>query len=403
MEGDFRMLNSPVRASRLWPAALSLVAAIGFASPVLCGADDAPATPPAVSSPEESARQLVEQLGSSSYRQRERATQELGKLGLAAKSALLAGLESSDPEVRLRCQRVLAVVLEMDYQARLLAFIADRDGTGQHDLPGWQRYRRMFGDDAVSRGLFVDMQRAEPGLMEAIEVGPQAAGDALEARGQQIQSSLFNTPFGDRKQPPLGSLAALFFAAADPEVPISDLMIGYMGNYTYQNTFQMALSSGPRVELLRKLLGAWVARSVNTSGAFQGLVLALRHELREGLEPALSMVRGGGVQAQIMQYALLVVGKFGDEQHLDAIEPLLSNTTTCLTYQVNNEEFRTEVRDVALAMLVHLSKQDLKEYGFVRAQPNDQLLFNPASLGFRDSDDRYTGIDKWKAWSAARK
>jgi hypothetical protein len=353
------------------------------------------------------ARQLVEQLGAPSFRVRERASRDLAKLGMSARDAMFAGLQSDDAEVRARCQQILSVVLEADYQARLLAFANDRDGLLQLDLPGWGAYREMVGDDRQARLLFVDMHRAEPGLMEAIEGGPRVLSEALAARGQQIHAAVFDQS-GARKQPSVGSLAAILFAAADPRVTLSNELVNYMGSYSYQESFQQAITSGPRVLMLRKLLGAWVGRSMGTAGEFTSLVLALRYDLPEGLNPAMNVLSGTGAQSQVTMYALLIVGKFGQgtfgqEGHLDALERLLGDTTTCLSYQVNNEQFRTEVRDVALAVMVHLTGQDMKDYGFTRLQRNNQMLFNPGTLGFRDSDDRYAGIDKWKDWSAKQR
>lgn len=358
---------------------------------------------PTEQDPAKLAVQLVARLSSPSYRAREHATLELSKLGLPAKGALLEGLKSPDAEVRIRCQRVLAVVLEQDFQARLQAFASDRDGNSDYQLPGWERFRKQVGFDTNSRGLFVEMQRAEPGVMEASESSAERAGEVLSLRCQQIQEMLYGANFGERKQPGLGTLTSLFFLAADPNVPIADQTVNNLGNFSYQTSIQSAISGGPRTELLRKLLGAWVGRTVNSAGQFHGLVLSLRYDLREGLEPAVTVCQQAGAQPNVMQYAILVVGKFGNKEHLKTLEPLLQNNGLCMTYQVNNEQYKAEVRDLALAVMVHLTGQDLKEYGFARAEKNSMFLYNPASLGFRETDNRQAGFDKWNTWSEEQK
>lgn len=346
---------------------------------------------------------LVQKLHSPSYRIREHATSELKKLGLPAKESLLAGLKDPDAEVRIRCQRVLAIVMEQDFQNRLQAFAADREGTGDHQLPGWERFRKQVGTDVNARSLFVEMQRAESAVMEATESSAERAGEVLAARCQQIQEMLYGANFGERKQPGLGTLTAMYFLSADPQVPITDQTVNNLGNFTYQQSFQTAINGGPRAELLRKLLGAWVGRTVNSAGQFHGLMLSLRYDLREGLEPAVTVCKQAGAQPAVMQHAILVVGKFGGKEHLPVLESLLDEHGECMTFQINNQQYKLEVRDLALAALLHMTGQELKEYGFQRAEKNPMFLYNPASLGFRDSDNRQAGVDKWKAWAAEQK
>src|SRR5919106_1745186 len=94
---------------------------------------------------QEQAQQLVRELGSGSFRVRQRASRQLMELGVPAKDALIEGLKSSDAEIRDRCRRVLVGVLEEDYQARVDAFEADRQGRHEHHLPGWERFRTVAG------------------------------------------------------------------------------------------------------------------------------------------------------------------------------------------------------------------------------------------------------------------
>jgi hypothetical protein len=129
-------------------------------------------------------------------------------------------------------------------------------------------------------------------------------------------------------------------------------------------------------------------------------MLSMQYDLREGLEPAIDLVRQPGSQAQFLQMALLVIGRFGDRQHLSVLEPLLDNRDSLFTHNQNGQAIKSEVRDVTLAVLVHLSGQDLKDYGFERIQRDPRTLFNISSIGFSSSATRDKSLAKWKAWSA---
>lgn len=361
-----------------------------------CRAADDASVPPTAAQ----AQRLVRDLGHASFRIRERATRQLVQLGVPAKDALMLGLKDSDAEIRERCRRVLVGVLEEDYQARVDAFAADRQGSKEHDLPGWDRYRQVVGDGSSARELFVEMQRAESKLLECAAADAEAAGALLGIRCEDLQQAV-NRPFDDEGKPlALGSIAAVFFVAGDTQVPINDRLSAYLHNFSYQNNLQTALRGGSKIEPLKRILGAWILRGTSLNNAYPGLRLAMEYDLREGLQPALKLIKQPAFQPQFMQFALLVIGKFGDKQHIETIEPLLTNTTQLFTQSLNGQQMRCEVRDVTLAVLIHLSGQQFKDYGLERVQKNTQMLFNTSSIGFATESDRDEAIKKWKAWSA---
>src|SRR4051794_786648 len=78
-------------------------------------------------SPEElsKARELVRKLGSDFYREREEAQAELGKMGRLARQAVAEGAATdADPEIRLRCSRLLPKASADDLKARIDTFLA---------------------------------------------------------------------------------------------------------------------------------------------------------------------------------------------------------------------------------------------------------------------------------------
>jgi hypothetical protein len=349
------------------------------------------------------ANDLVKQLASPSFRARERATTELTRLGLAANEALLEGLESPDAEVRSRCERVLEKVLEWDYRARLRAFADDKRGTSGHGLGGWERFSQLAGVDLVARQLFVQMHQAEAALMESGAAGPEEASRLLAFRCQELQDLLHANQFGRRGQVTLGNVAAVVFMASDPGLAlVGEQHVNYMSRLIFQTPFQNAINDGDESVALKKIVGAWVGRTTGSASAFHALVLSLRYDLREGLSPALDMVAKGGVQPQILQYAILAIGKMGGREHLTILAPLLKDSSVCTTAQIKDQQIQVEVRDVALAVMVYLTGQDLKDYGMTRIDSNPQYLFNPGSIGFLEDSERERALNRWQAWHSAQ-
>ena len=264
-------------------------------------------------------------------------------------------------------------------------------------------FRKIIGQDQTSRSLFVDMQRAEAGLLETLDGGDnKVIGETLAARCQTITQSMQGSNVRNRGPLAMSTVAAILLVAAAKDVPIEDQIGIQLSNFVYQSGFQTAARSGSLSTPLKKLLSKWVSKDTGVTVGYYNLMLAFSFELAEGLDTAVRVLAVESVQPHIRQYALLAVGRFGNKQHVSAVEPSLKDTTNCFVQQVNNRQVQTQVRDVALAVLVHLTAQDLKEYGYEKAQLHQQMVFNPATLGFQDSTARDAALKKWQAWSASQ-
>src|SRR5262245_44813801 len=131
---------------------------------------------PALAAEPDRARDLVQALGNREYRTREEAMRELLALGRAAYPALVAGSNDKNAEVRSRSRKLLNDVFDLELKARIEAFAADTDGEQKHDLPGWERFRQMFGQERAARELYLAMVRADGRLMDAVENHPRDFG-----------------------------------------------------------------------------------------------------------------------------------------------------------------------------------------------------------------------------------
>ncbi len=344
--------------------------------------------------------ELINQLGDDEFSIRERATDSLVKLGLPALGALEEGCKHADREIRFRCERILVIVRESDFQRRLDAFAAGRDDEKEYTLPGWNKFRTMVGDDREARKLFVQMQKAEAETLRSVEDGAKAASQALNNRAVQLQQSmnLF------RYQLSLGNVATMLFLAADDEVTIGAQTGSAMYSFCYQQSFRNAMQGGESQKMLSKLLGGWIRRSEDWS-AYQGMIMAMQYGLKDGLVPAEKALKANAnQQPHVRQYSILTIARFGDESHMPLLEGVLEDKTVVSRRTINKtQQFETQVRDIALATLLHLTKQDHKEYGFPSIQPNAQYVFNPSTLGFNDEEERTKAFDKWTEFREKQK
>lgn len=346
---------------------------------------------------------LVRELGANTFMARQHAQRALIEIGLPAKPALEEAVNDPDPEIRRRAGQALAAIGDVDFHARIGAFLADSDAKNDHGLPGWERFRSLSGDGPAARRLFADMQRAEHELLEAVANTPMHAGALLDARCQHLSNGAAN---GDAKHShlSLATVSALIFAASYPDVPISGHASGSLYGFTNLSQapplFTQAMQARPPSPL-KPLVGAWIGRSFESDSAtaYQNQLLAMQYDLNEAVRPALKLIQPPGGRADWEQYAILAIAKLGSRDHIAALEPLLNDERTIDASDRSGQKSDTQIRDVALAAMVHLSRQKLADYGFHHAKTNPFYLWNANSLGFNDPAARQEALKKWRAWA----
>ncbi len=346
---------------------------------------------------------LVQQLGSGSFIERQRATRELTELGIAARDALQAAAIDSDAEVRTRARWILADIWQADFRQRLEAFAADTDGSGKQTLPGWEQFSAQMGGGLTARQLFVELHRAEPELMDAMAKGPKEASETLAARCHAIYEKTVAAHLND---PPLsmGTVTSLLWVASSPEVRLDEQLGVQIYTFLSPRVYQQHLRGGVWSSMLRKILGLWVVKDVAPSMTAQNLIFSVLYGLKaEGLEVAVKVLNDPGSTPTNRNFALMTVGRYGDEHHASAVEKLLADAMPCGTAQATKSprQFELQVRDVALAVLVDLTGQQASDYGPLVGRNAQQTLFQVALVVFNDPALRDAALKKWAEWRAA--
>lgn len=358
-------------------------------------AKPAPTARPPV--PPERIEALVRELGSDQFAVREKATRELIALGIVTREALKRAMLEADAEVRTRAREILGQVCELDFQNRLEAFSADYDGSHKQTLPGWGQFSAQYGAGRVARQLFVEMQRAEPALLASLDEGSKAAAEALNERVHDILN-------GDGEGlSNLGTKASLLFVGAAAGVEVDRLGSTNLYPYLVQSIYQGYAKSPLWPGLLRKIVGRWITKDDTPGTASQNLIFAVQLELKEeALLVATRVVTSVDAAAGSKQMAILIVGRYGNHSHLAILEKLLADATACDPAPTENvpQPIELQIRDVALAVLLHLTDQDLREYGFPSAQPFGQNVFQSSTLTFANPAAREAALKKWAAWRA---
>jgi hypothetical protein len=225
---------------------------------------------------------------------------------------------------------------------------------------------------------------------------------------------MFNQP-GREITVPVGSCATLLFLGALDDAIVSDNGARSLLGLTQIPPINQAIGANQTTNpssAVRRLVAAWIVRCPNRNEAIleQRLQVMFQQELEDALPLALEIIERNPkylvVGTSLKMNALLAVGKLGSEKHVDAVESLLEDRGELqIGQQVNGVQGVTslQVRDVALAVLLHLTEQEPLTYGFMHAQANPVLVFNLQTLSLENDERRATAIERWRAWRAKHK
>lgn len=359
---------------------------------------------------------LIRQLGSDTYRDREKATRELRQMGRLALPALAKTLTvEADPEVRTRCEWLLPLAEADDMAARVAAFLADTDGKFTHDLPGWNRYRDVAGSDAPARALFAEMvkNRDNHELLLAIRHSAEELGRSIASRRLNIQMQISPPfPVPGRQQsimPTLPDIATLLLA--ETLVPERLAPIGgyqyHVSNFFYQPQGRDAVNGNGRFgPSFRKLAINWLDTRDGPNGAMTAMNLAQNLGLgaAEVSKHAARSLTVAGMHPWNKANALGMIARNQSKEHLPAMIKAFTDETA-LVRGVPNAQPDIQVRDAALAMTLILTEQDPKAYGMNLQVPEAAAKFNPTAHAFRDEaglsadDKRTAAFKKWEKWA----
>ena len=380
------------------------------------------------------ATELVHQLGSDSFFDRDRAHRDLWSMGRHAMPALKVGSRTDpDPEVRRRCEMLLPRAEALDFDSRMLAFLADAKDQFQHGIPGWEKFRALVGSEPNARAIYAEMFRSKENraLLEAIDIRddlpvPPIVDAALVGtlafiaqpkrgqlsqrvinRKQEIYQRMYGRAFNgratneDRYDPTPEDVATLLFC---------DTILGDSGAAIVVGvrtaTYQMLLLR-PRVRqafevertglAFKKLTVRWLDSRTSAAGLYQGMtliaMLGTSLELTDGARYAAKLFAVEGATTLHRAMAATTIGKLGTKDDAKYLVPLLNDATAVRNVVGGSDEI--QLRDVALAMAAHLTGHGPDAVGLRNQIAGDSAKYSYWNYSFYSAVYRTKGFAKW--------
>ncbi len=357
---------------------------------------------------------LIQDLAHDDHIVRALAFEKLAERGLEAQYALLEALEHPDAEVRKQ-SRVLLRTLGPQSLEKRLERIATGD-VGESSFPGWDRFAEIVGSGPAARKLFVDMVRAEPALFAALEAGPTWAAHALETRLQMVPLDARHAN-GQRKPVEFATLAAIIFMASDRSLPLSQIALDHFTfqRISRQTALNSELSDTAKSKLAKSILNAWLKQRCGISGLREKLQLIREHGLTGGMSLAVAVASDRNQGNTMLLYyrpeAVAIIAERGGGRYLKVLDGLLDHDTpTRGRYVKNDQGMRVmqngQLRDVALAWLLKMTKQSFDDYqleyadNYFTVRGRTRSITSSNLPAFASDKDRQQAIKKWRQWVA---
>jgi hypothetical protein len=368
------------------------------------------------------AEQLVRQFENNSFRLREAAAREILKLGAAARPALEGGLKSPDAEVRDRCERLLPILLRNDLEQRLDRLVKDVEGKQQHDLPGWERFRKQMGEDADARQFYAKMLKRTSSAAWMLDSRPTKLAAILRTRQMEITNERENLENVGLNAPGIGGranskelesrltfdapeLAFWIFASSDERVREALRIEPDDGIYFLMNDnlFERALRDSKTKQVCQKIVLCWMKSlkddPADLNDLDNGFMFARERNIRSVLDIATSWLERKPKTATFdgLANALTTVGKFGDEKQVPLLARYLKVEEEFSSINMNRKIFHIQYRDIALAMSLHIQGLKPRAFGFEMLN-NANLNFYPHYLGFETDEARKKAFSAYADW-----
>ncbi|MCU0707181.1 MAG: hypothetical protein MUF23_02710 [Pirellula sp.] len=382
----------------------------------------APSDEPPNEPSREAILEWIQDLGSSEFAVRDRATRQLNALSTDHLPLLVERLEPvTDPEVRVRLSGVVAKLKFERQQNIVRAFLRDPDMNQTHELDGWATFAAVAGPIRSSKRLFLELLDRHPQLVEKPLETAQQAYEAAVAVSRQIQESEIQLGEGE----PSDGLALLYClctmnAHGDSKLAASGLRV--FGRFPYNQLIRDPQSKRPMETLVER----WAVSLQAPSDLTSAMLIMIESDLSTVRSVAQKMLRNrqGPERAdpEDLLIGLQVMFRSGTVEDLPLLESWLDCTDVCYELEALSMPARplgipsgsppggippleatsgrrtVEVRDAAILACMRITGMEYRNYfPGIRTQEPRGYMPNSILLLPTDQEVRQARIDAWRA------
>lgn len=181
----------------------------------------------------------------------------------------------------------------------------------------------------------------------------------------------------------------------DDSLSLSDMLqLSYIGrDLQMENAVARELKPS-----LKKYFEKQNDNKIDSSNASQALSLIQQLNIKEAIPYLYAIAKEKSVASYYRGRAIHLVGILGEPKEINKLREFLDDDSALSGASINGVQLKTQMRDVALACMLHLKGKSLAEYGYDYAQIV-QLNFDSmpnSCLGFSSDERRRSALQKWQ-------
>ncbi|MCA9177649.1 MAG: hypothetical protein KDB14_24430, partial [Planctomycetales bacterium] len=131
------------------------------------------------------------------------------------------------------------------------------------------------------------------------------------------------------------------------------------------------------------------------------LYVVLEHEIKDiALQHSRRIVADTSQSSGTLDRVVTCLGRFGDKSDIPKLQALLQDERITNSWSRGQGKplVRTQLRDRALAMLIHLVGKQPADFGFELTVAAEKVVFQPYSCGFETDEQREQAHKNWRKW-----
>lgn len=333
--------------------------------------------------------ELVDRLGHDDYHTRLAVRHQIHDIGPTdlMLQALNRGTKSDFVEIRLSSKRLLQQFELDEFDSQISRLLNLRVDATQITLPGWKRYAQLVGDDFAARKVFAKIAAHHFRHLRSLERLTQGS----YSKKTTPSSLLELDPYRLTRSDALTWSLLLFYDCAKPKANRTELSSRILNALVHSGL----CPSPDRAEdkaVLNRLVAQWLKTHHAIGDTRDRLIVSMRYDCQTAARETCDRVMSApAASPSSLATAMLAASSL----ELDGIQQRLvarvDDSRTSHVWQLiasRKTRIRTQVRDVAVALLLHDRGLDPRDFGFIEIQADPLLTYRDHSLGFADNESR---------------
>ena len=315
-------------------------------------------------------QECVDALGSDSFHRRQAAARKLrdwamqsSDSGDAVVAALRLGLEDPSMETRIAAKRLLQTLELSRFDHQIDQLLNPRVPPAVLTIAGWKSFSEMAGSDLASRSLFSRIALRHSEILRKME-SPLVNNDSLR--------DVLPDPYAIRSDDAVSWALTLLSDAhgnlLQPTAAFSKITVALSSSAMGPN-----IGDSSDAVVVGRMISHWLGAGPSRGTVHQRILIAMRYSCDERASELCDQVLSDAQSLPTSQVTAMLAAVVLRRPNLRSqLEARLADDRTAHVWQLigsSHTRIRTQVRDVALALMLHLDKIDPRRWDSTNCRP----------------------------------